>query len=164
VRKPTELKSPLGRLLGAFVGFITIVGLGVFYLTLDEETAPTSKLSKSAQSTSNQGHPETLFYKRLGTSPIINNNNGNEKKSVQNGPGDGYTLEIKVLETRSEAEQLIDTLREKGVDAYYTPIAVKGRVQYRVRFGIYNNFENAQSQSRKIIQAHNVPNKVIKLH
>ena len=90
-------------------------------------------------------------------------NSESSKKQTQNGPGDGYTLEIKVTETRAEAEQLVDTLREKGVDAYYTPIAVKGRVQYRVRFGIFNDQDNAHAESQKIIQAHNVPNKVIKL-
>ena len=161
MRKPTELKSPVGRFLGAFIGFIAIIGLGVFYLTLENETTPTTKKSKTAQNSGSKDKPETLFYKRLGTSPIVNNESS--KKQSQSGPGDGYTLEIKVTETRAEAEQLIYTLREKGVDAYYTPIAVKGRVQYRVRFGIYNNPDNAQAESQKIIQAHNVPNKVIKL-
>jgi hypothetical protein len=161
MRKPTELKSPVGRFLGAFLGFITIIGFGVYYLTLDNELAPTSKQSKTAQSQNSKEKPDTLFYKRLGTSPIVNSEG--TKKSTQTGPGDGYTLEIKVTETRSEAEQLIDTLREKGIDAYYTPIAVKGRVQYRVRFGIYNDAANAQAESKKIIQAHNVSNKVIKL-
>ncbi len=161
MRQPTELKSPVGRFLGAFVGFIAIIGLGVFYLTLDDESAPTAKQSKASPNSDSKEKPDALFYKRLGTSPIVNNENS--KKQSQSGPGDGYTLEIKVTETRSEAEQLIDTLREKGVDAYYTPIAVKGRVQYRVRFGIYNNPDNALAESQKIIQAHNVPNKVIKL-
>lgn len=161
MRQPTELKSPVGRFLGAFVGFIAIIGFGVFYLTLDDESAPTAKQSKTSQNSNSKEKPDALFYKRLGTSPIVNNENS--KKQTQSGPGDGYTLEIKVTETRSEAEQLIDTLREKGVDAYYTPIAVKGRVQYRVRFGIYNNPDNALAESQKIIQAHNVPNKVIKL-
>ncbi len=161
MRQPSELKSPVGRFLGAFVGFIAVIGLGIFYLTLDDESAPTTKQAKSIQNSDSKKKPDTLFYRRLGTSPIVNNESS--RKHTQNGPGDGYTLEIKVTETREAAEQLIDTLREKGVDAYYTPIAVKGRVQYRVRFGIYNNQENAHSESQKIIQAYNLPNKVIKL-
>ncbi len=161
MRQATELKSPVGRFLGAFLGFIAVIGLGIFYLTTEDDSAPPANQAKSAQNSDSKEKPDALFYKRLGTSPVVNNENS--KKKTQNGPGDGYTLEIKVTETRGEAEQLIDTLREKGVDAYYTPIAVKGRVQYRVRFGIYNNQENAQMESQKIIQAHNVPNKVIKL-
>lgn len=163
MRKPTELRSPVGRFLGAFVGFLAIIGGGVVFLTYgDGDLEHLTGKTSPAETTSGTTQPDALFYKRLGTSPIVNNEiktNGAKSK----GPGDGYTIEIKVTETRQEAEQLIDSLREKGVDAYYTPIAVRGRVQYRVRYGIYSDSKSAQAASRKIDQGFSVKNKVIKL-
>lgn len=161
--RPPELSSPTGRFLGAFVGFLALIGAGVAWLTYSESALTESKETDTKASTAihSAEQPEPLFYKRLGTSPA----------SVQTSPpakgqrttGDGFTLEIKITETRDEAEQLIDRLRQKGVDAYYTPIAIRGRVQYRVRYGMYTDMESAGAASRKISQAHDIKNKVIKL-
>ena len=161
--KPTELHSPIGRFVAAFVGFLTIIAAGVVFLTYEgnNHVAVNQKESSAASST-NTDKPGSLFYKRLGTSPIVNNEINVNKPNAK-GPSDGFTLEIKVTETREEAEQLIDSLREKGMDAYYTPIAIRGRVQYRVRYGIYNDPKKAAADSKKITQAYDVKNKVIKL-
>jgi cell division septation protein DedD len=165
VVKPAELRSPIGRFVGAFVGFLAIIGAGVVWLSMDE--SPTNGKSRdgnkaAVSQSAPTGQPEPLFYKRLGTSPVVS-----DEPARKSGPGansaNGYTLEIRITETREEAEKLIDNLRESGVDAYYTPIAVRGRVQYRVRYGMFTEQQAAESASKKIAQAHNVKNKVIKL-
>lgn len=163
MRRPTELQSPAGRFLGAFIGFLAIIGAGVVFLTYGDGDLGSLAIKSSTSATNSVStQPDALFYKRLGTTPVVNNEIRTDKSSAK-GPGDGFTLEIKVTETREDAEQLIDSLRKKGVDAYYTPIAVRGRVQYRVRYGIYTDPKIADDASKKIDQAFNVKNKVIKL-
>lgn len=161
--KPAELRSPIGRFVGAFIGFLAIIGAGVVWLTLDESLV-SEKRTSGATSTDEvtSARPDTLFYKRLGTSPVVSDEPASRSQNGQASAG-GFTLEIKITETRDDAEKLIDSLRDSGVDAYYTPIAVRGRVQYRVRYGIFSDQQAADSASKKIAQAHNIKNKVIKL-
>ena len=74
-----------------------------------------------------------------------------------------YTLEIDLADQRQEAERLIDTLQERGVDAYYTPLARAGRIVYRVRHGVYPSREEAQAAQLALKNTRQVATKVVKL-
>lgn len=76
-------------------------------------------------------------------------------------PTEHYTLEIKLASSREEAEKIINMLAEMKVQAYYTPLARKGRVYYRVRRGLFSNKDLAQQAAQKLRTDKNVSTKVV---
>lgn len=99
-----------------------------------------------------------VFYHRLGAAPL-----GYADGGAKTGTPQSYTLEIQLKNRSDEAEALIDELKSKGVDAYYTPLARGGQVVYRVRHGVYNDAELAKAAQAQLFQLNKVPSRVVKL-
>jgi len=55
-----------------------------------------------------------------------------------------YTIDLKKTTDRHEAEELVNKLQAKGIQAFYTPMLSNNFVIYRVRVGIYESKAIAQ--------------------
>jgi hypothetical protein len=156
----------LARLLLALFVFLAGVSGGAYWLLVKRGKSAHhgavnqgEALNKSEASGSDQ-----FFYGAIG--------GGDEGELVaapaaaEAGKPEGrvsYTLELLVTTDRAEAEALIDQLKAKGVEAYYTPLSRAGRVVYRVRRGMFTNRKDADRAAGqlKLAAAHDA--KVIKL-
>ena len=74
-----------------------------------------------------------------------------------------YTLEIKLANSREEAEKIIGMLAKMDVQAYYTPVSRGGRVVYRVRRGLFPNKSLARKAAKKLRSQKNLATKVVVL-
>ena len=74
-----------------------------------------------------------------------------------------YTIEVKTFTRQSQAENYIDSLTQKGVTAFFTPVLRNGKVQYLVRVGIYPTQEAAEKQAHSFKTAQKLDATVIRL-
>ena len=105
---------------------------------------------------------QALFYKSIGQTEALERSSkdpasrpdtiSNNASGIgpDNGPGEGFTVEIKIAESRQEAEQVIELLRERSVEAYYTPLNQSGRIVYRVRLGVFSKRLVAEQVAAKL--------------
>lgn len=70
--------------------------------------------------------------------------------------GGGYTLQIASTDSRTYAEELVRTFKERGYQPYITEIAVDGRTHYRVRVGQYANSTLAKLALEELQQQYGV--------
>ena len=74
-----------------------------------------------------------------------------------------YTLEVKTFKTRIDANAFIEQLSKQRIDSYFTPVQVPdGRVQYRVRSGLFPSLASAERISH-VLKSKNIDNQVVKL-
>jgi septal ring-binding cell division protein DamX len=168
---PQYVGSSALRMILAVTVFLGLSVIAVLMLT----NAPGSikqKINKSKTLASSEGTTgpktteatrEAFFYDVIGQAPADFEAPG-ERGAVK-GPHTkvSYTLELKVATSREEAEQLIDLLKDQGVDAYYTPLTRAGRVVYRVRRGIFTRAKDAKRAMIALKDEHNLSTKVVKL-
>ncbi len=88
------------------------------------EVENTSKVKKPPKPT------DPVFYNEIGTSPINDHSQISQKKKL-------YTIEISATKEKTEAQTLIEELKAKGINSYYTTFQRLGVVYFRVRTGIY---------------------------
>ena len=75
-----------------------------------------------------------------------------------------YTLEVKVFRTRAEANGFIENLSKQRIDTYFTPVQLTdGRVQYRVRSGLFPSLASAERISHEL-KSKKINNQVVKLN
>jgi hypothetical protein len=128
-------------LVGALAG---LAGALVF------KKMPVKWLRQEKQDTHAGTEPESLFYKTIGDSPALA-----DQDSAGNGNQDGlpenkFTIEIAKMTSREQAESMIKSLAQRGLDAYYTPLLKDGRVIYRVRYGMFDTESNAKSAMKSL--------------
>lgn len=121
-----------------------------------------SRVAASASGTS-EATREAFFYDVVGQAPA--DFAGDAETDVPKGPHPkvSYTLEVKLATSKEEAEQLIDLLKEQGVDAYYTPLTRSGKVVYRVRRGIFTKVKDATQAMVALKAEHNLNTRIVKL-
>ena len=93
--------------------------------------------SDSSSSNQNSGK-KPLFYESIGSS--------DPDAAVTHGSGRviRYTVDVKTVSTREQAEQVLKDLTGAGLMGYYTPVRQKDRVAYHVRLGVYQDEREAQ--------------------
>ena len=105
---------------------------------------------------------DAFFYQSLG--------NGTEKSG--SGPEAapaplvqpaGFTVELGAFLHQAEAEKLLDRLKAKGIDTYYTPLSDGGRIVYRVRKGLFPDAASAEADAGNIAKALGKHPEVVKL-
>lgn len=74
-----------------------------------------------------------------------------------------FTLEIDFTNKREDAERLIANLRQRGIDAYYTPFSRSGKIIYRVRHGIYSSRAAAKTAQVAIQTEGKILSRIVKL-
>ncbi len=107
----------------------------------------------------------SVFYSEVGNAlpvasqePIVKNQNAIKRNRSQ------YTLEVKVFKTRGEANAFIEQLSKQRVDTYFTPFQMQdGRVQYRVRAGLFPSLASAERVSHEL-KNKRIDNQIVKLN
>lgn len=72
-----------------------------------------------------------LFYDSIGSSDPDASVTHGSQRIVR------YTINVKTVTSRQEAEQILKDLTKAGLIGYYTPVRQKDRVVYHVRLGVY---------------------------
>lgn len=145
--------SMRARMIVTFSVFIAAITLGITILILSGETT----VDELKNTVTNQ--PATVFYKTIGQAPDLSTLSQGTKAVLQNT----YTLEIKVANSRGEAEKIIDQLQRQGIKAYFTPLNRGGQIVYRVRYGIYKTQSAADKASIGLRASKQISNRVSKL-
>lgn len=152
------------RLVVAGLAFGATVTALFFWLTQGESrTRSRDKLAVPASSSSGDSSSTSsaFSYEILGDAPLFSP----PQNSPAATPGEGstYTIEIAAPTQQSAADALLDRLKTKGIDAYYTPLFDGGRVVYRVRHGIYQAERDAAKAALTLSQRAEMPAKAVKL-
>jgi hypothetical protein len=103
-----------------------------------------------------------FFYKSLGQTPV-NASESDDSSVIKVATASGYTVEISAPTLQRDAEQLVDSLKTKGITAYYTPLSDKGRIIYRVRKGLYPDEAQATLEARSLAKVLGKEPKVVRL-
>jgi cell division septation protein DedD len=150
-----DVSGKIFRLTVAVAAFVlTLSGVFILGFGIKFQSSPSNGEGKTSKPT------QQLFYKSIGqTSPAL------EKKTpaAQTTFSHKFTIELKVVNKREEAEALISKLEKQGIKAYFTPFNSRGRVFYRVRQGIYTTEASAQQFAAKLRTAQNLPVTVVRL-
>ncbi len=167
---PQYVGSSAARMIAALMVFLGLSVIAVLMLT-DASGVIKQKISKSKSLNNNaitasstaKATEEAFFYDVVGQAPADFAGDGETDVPTGPHPKVSYTLEIKVATSKEEAEQLIDLLKEQGVDAYYTPLTRSGKVVYRVRRGMYTKAKDATRAMVALKSEHNLATRVVKL-
>ena len=76
---------------------------------------------------------------------------------------DRYTIELMEFTSKQKAENFLDVLATKGLQAYFTPIMRNGRVFYLVRRGIFSSAADGETELKSIKNSKMITGRVSKL-
>ena len=104
---------------------------------------------------------QQFFYKTIGNIPDEYEIRTKKKdlKKKQNF----YTLEIRKFHKQNAAEAHLDGLKEKGIEAYYSPLRMGSQVLFRVRKGYFSSKKLASLQQKSLKKKYNIDAKIILL-
>lgn len=153
--------GPMRVALG--ISFLTAFFTGIFYILLRQNLIPGAEKFGTATS-------PPLPYREIGRSappfdkPSTESKNVTQKNASSQSSRDQYTIEVKAFANRTEAEQYVDHLVGRGLNAYYTPLQSEdGRVIYRVRLGVFPSYTMAEKVSLQIKKDQNISNQIVRL-
>ncbi len=107
------------------------------------------KPSNRKQSQQDQVLSETFVDKE----PI--NKNQEIKKEVKSTSGEEYSVQVLSSISKQEADRALKTLKSKGISsALISKKSLNGKTWYRVRFGSFENRNQAQSAAKKAGYSH----------
>jgi len=132
-------------LVGALAGLIGALAFKKFPVKWQ-------RLEKPATETGTE--PEPLSYTTIGDSPAPGSPDATGETSQDALPENKFTIEIAKMGSREQAESMIKSLAQKGLDAYYTPLLKDGRVIYRVRLGMFDTEVSAKSAMKSLQSKH----------
>ncbi len=156
--------SPGIRMALAFGLFGTLVASGMLAIFGLPQHSGKRALNKTSAAATEDADDGSFFYQSIGHA-------GTPTDDTQSAPTTTaeikektlFTLEFKVSERREDAESMVATLHDQGIDAYYTPLSNGGRVVYRVRQGMFHDSNAAKSAAIALRQQRNVTATVVKL-
>ena len=138
--------------------FVFLLSFTIFAVT--HFSAAGKKLtSRIAQHTKTGG--QQLFYSSLGTAP--QDFGADAMEDQKDFSSESYTLEIKIVFNRLEAEREVAGLTARGIDAYYTPLQRGPQVVYRIRRGIFPDESLAAKASASLRAEKGLVTKVVRL-
>jgi cell division septation protein DedD len=142
-----------------------ISATGLFFLIVHGESQSTTRRKPATPNPAlaDGVAPESsaFSYEILGDAPPSAPPQGSPSSTVE--AESAYTVEIAALPLQAAADALLDQLKAKGIDAYYTPLSDAGRVVYRVRQGIFSKENEAAKAALILSQRADMPAKAVKL-
>ena len=155
-------RRPL-RIAFALVFFIGLTSVGLALLTTRKSSKRSNRVSARDVALSSSRDPGGFFYKSLGrasTDPV--DKDGSD--AVRIATVSGFTVEFSAPTTdQRDAEKLVDSLKTKGITAYYTPLSDEGRIIYRVRKGIFPTEAQAAIEAKTLAKVLGREPQVVKL-
>ena len=131
------------------IAFAFVIGLGlVGPILIEYQSSPPNPTVHTK--------PSPLPYKQIGTSPIA------PAQQQRNVTQKLYSIELASTKNKTAAENLVQELKKKGVDAFYSPFHKEGRVRFRIRTGLYRSSKVAKRQQNKIEKL-NIKSKIVRL-
>lgn len=132
-------------LVGALAGLIGAIAFKKLPLTWlrQEKTSPQAGTD-----------PAPLPYDTIGDSPAAAPADAASVDPAASLPEEKFTIEIAKMGSREQAEAMIKSLAQKGLDAYYTPLLRDGRVIYRVRYGMFDTEASAKTAMKSLQAKH----------
>ena len=156
--------SPSIRMAMAFGLFGILVAIGMLAVYRLPQYNGKKTLNKTSAAATEDPYEESFFYQSIGhAGPAFDDTQPTAPATAQTKEKTLYTLEFKVSDRREDAESLVATLHEQGIDAYYTPLSQTGRVVYRVRQGMFHNSDSAKSAALALRQQRNLSATIVKL-
>ena len=156
--------SPGVRMALAFGLFGTLVASGMLAVFGLPQRGKTAAHHKAPQRDADELDDGSFFYQSIGHTGTPSDDTQSATTAMpETKEKTLYTLEIKVSDRREEAESLVATLHDQGIDAYYTPLSHAGRVVYRVRQGMFNDTNAAKNAALALRQQRNVTATIVKL-
>lgn len=167
---PPYVGSSAARMIVALMVFLGLAVIAVLMLTGSSHVIK-QKINKSkilssvgeADSKASEATKAAFFYDVVGRAPADFGGTEDADVPQRSRSKVSYTLEVKVATSKEEAEQLIDLLKNQGVEAYYTPLTRSGKVVYRVRRGIYTRAKDANRAMMALKDQHQLTTRVVKL-
>jgi len=101
--------------------------------------------------------------------PLPYDSIGNTTKSIAAGmdaspPKDKYTVDLGGTESRENAERILESLAQKGIQGFYTPFQKQnGSLAFRVRVGLFPSEEEAAQKAKTISSTTEFTGKIIKI-
>jgi hypothetical protein len=154
-------RRPL-RIALALVFFMGLTTVGLTFLTPSKGARRANRHSGIDPSSGAGSDHGGFFYKSLGQTPV-NNQESDDSNVVKVASASGYTVEFSAHPRQREAEQIVDSLRTKGITAYYTPLSDSGRIVYRVRKGLYTEEAQATVEAKSLAKVLGKEPKVVRL-
>lgn len=153
--------SRLIRLAIALTSFVSVLALLIYFgFEKKYQSTGIKQIKKNSASMNRQGDTNHLFYKSIGkTTANVNARNLTKRSKISNK----YTLEFKVFNQSRAAEEFVDSLNHRGIEAYYTPFQRNGKVIFRVRRGVFSSKQTAEKAAIALRQKSKVNSRVIKL-
>jgi cell division septation protein DedD len=112
--------------------------------TLLEDVGGASRNGKSAPAESAPPTPrQAAGEEATGTTP----SRGSEGAAAETS---GFVIQVFSTNDRSQAQRVLDRLRDDGMQAFLSPVIVEGRTMHRVRVGPFESRETAESTAAKI--------------
>lgn len=154
-------RRPL-RIALALVFFMGLTTVGLTLLTPRKGARRANRHSGIDAASGGGSDQGGFFYKSLGQTPV-NTEGSDDSNVVKVANASGYTVEFSAHTRQREAEQLVDSLKTKGITAYYTPLSDGGRIVYRVRKGLYTEELQATVEARSLAKVLGKEPKVVRL-
>jgi hypothetical protein len=138
-------------------GAILMVGIGAgLFGAIAFRKLPTGWLQGGRATGIDLDKPTPLFYATIGDSRPVERDGVVVDDTQSHLSEAKFTIEIAKLSSRDQAEVLIKSLAQKGLDAYYTPLLKDGRIIYRVRYGVFDTEVLARSMMKSIQAKHSL--------
>ena len=113
--------------------------------------------------------PASPISKKISTSTLPYDAIGNASKSNASveetqSPSDKFTVDLGATKSRENAEKILESLAQKGIQGFYTPFQREnGSLAFRVRVGLYRTEEEAAENAKKITSATPFTGNVLKI-
>ncbi len=113
--------------------------------------------------------PASPISKKISTSTLPYDSIGNASKTIASAeenlsPSDKFTVDLGATKSRENAEKILESLAQKGIQGFYTPFQKEnGSLAFRVRVGLYKTEEEAVESSKKITSATPFTGNVLKI-
>ena len=154
-------RRPL-RIAFALVFFVGITTVGLAFLTARKDLRRPSRPATEDASSASDAADGGFFYKTIGQKPA-DAESADDNHHVKVASVSGYTVEFSAPTQQRDAEKLVDSLKTKGITAYYTPLSDGGRIIYRVRKGLYPNEAQAAVEAKTLAKVLGQEPRVVKL-
>lgn len=151
------------RIAFAMVSFVGLTSVGLTLLTSRKSLKRPSRVLDRDETPPVSRDTGGFFYKSLGQA-LTDPEDQTGSDAIRVATASGYTVEFAAPTTlQSDAENLVDSLKTKGITAYYTPLSDEGRVIYRVRKGIFPTEAQAMIEAKTLAKVLGREPQVVKL-
>ncbi len=152
-----------GKVILTTISVVLVGALAGLIGALAFKKLPVKWLRQEKPATQSGAEPEPLFYSTIGDSPTAGSANATGDSNQDALPENKFTIEIAKMGSREQAETMIKSLAQKGLDAYYTPLLKDGRVIYRVRYGMFDSEASAKSAMKSLQTKHGLKTTVSRM-